>query len=211
MVYGEEGGLQAAGIGDLVGCEVAACPVQMPRGHLEGLHPPLQATPAASTTAFPSYAGVSGMEGGRPGFPLCMPAAPAGGCSMHFVDALQDRGRRGCCPWGDGKRRRPLLSRTRSTGSGAAPGLPVGSRAGQRQIPRTPSRAVAGAGPYRLGHRPRPASRPTCVPMHAPSLPGTRIHKATAHLRSKHLHPANALPAYQDAHGLLQLGPSLWP
>ena len=98
MVYGEEGGLQTAGIGDLVGCEVAAWPVQMPRGHLEGLHPPLQATPAASTTAFPSYARVSGVEGGRPGFPLCMPAAPAGGCSMHFVDALQERGRGRCCP-----------------------------------------------------------------------------------------------------------------
>ena len=151
MVYGAEGGLQAAGIGDLVGCEVAAWPVQMPRGHLEGLHPPLQATPAASTTAFPSYAGVSGMEGGRPSFPLCMPAAPAGGCPMHFVDALQDRGRRGCCPWGDGKRRRPLLSRTRSRGQQGRPRGPAGSGAGSGRFcgplsPRLRERAYTGWG-----------------------------------------------------------------
>ena len=125
------------------------------------------------------------------------------------------------CPPGEGPRevlpsaRRHVQTATAISNAfqGAAGSPPGGGGQWGRQwqILRASFPAAAGAGLYWLGHRPRPASRPMCVPMHAPSLPGTRIHKATAHLRSKHLHPANALPAHQDAHGLLQLGPSLWP
>ena len=87
VVYGAEGSLKAAGIGDLRGCGLATWPMEMPRGHLEGLPPPLQATPAADTTAMPPHAGATRMEKSRPARPLYMPVAQAACCSMHFLDA----------------------------------------------------------------------------------------------------------------------------
>jgi len=87
IVYGAEGSLKAVGIGDLRGCGLATLPMEMPRGHLEGLPPPLQATPAADTTAMPPHTGATRMEKSRSAHPLCTPAVWAGCGSMHFLDA----------------------------------------------------------------------------------------------------------------------------
>ena len=66
---------------------LATWPMEMPRGHLEGLPPPLQATPAADTTAMPPHTGATRMEKSRSSHPLCTPAVRAGCGSIHFLDA----------------------------------------------------------------------------------------------------------------------------